>query len=194
MKTIHITFDELTEQMVPTHISSGPDPNLLMPGPISSGLVPNHVPTPPYVPLTNKELEILFQPMFDEYFEPLYVERPVPPALAVPAPVVSAGTPFSTTVDQDAPSISHSPSSSMIQAPVSLQDVIVGPILEDHPVAQAINDPIVNPFAQEPSSAESSSRDANTVEPIHVTQPHDHLRRWTKDHPINNIVGNPSHP
>ncbi|GJU06264.1 retrovirus-related pol polyprotein from transposon TNT 1-94 [Tanacetum coccineum] len=38
----------------------GPAHNLLTPGPISSGLVPNPPPVAPYVPPTNKELEILF--------------------------------------------------------------------------------------------------------------------------------------
>nr|GEZ09262.1 integrase, catalytic region, zinc finger, CCHC-type, peptidase aspartic, catalytic [Tanacetum cinerariifolium] len=52
---------------------------------------------------TNKELEILFQPMFDEYLEPPRAKRPVSPAQAEQAPVNSAGTPSSTTIDQDAP-------------------------------------------------------------------------------------------
>nr|GEY25401.1 hypothetical protein [Tanacetum cinerariifolium] len=82
-----------------------PVPIFLMPGQISSGLVPNLVPATPYVPPTNKDLEILFQPMFDEYLEPPRVERPVSPTLAVQAPVNSTGTPSSTTIDQDAPSL-----------------------------------------------------------------------------------------
>ncbi|GJV57949.1 integrase, catalytic region, zinc finger, CCHC-type containing protein [Tanacetum coccineum] len=69
METIHVTFDELTEQTAPVHSSSGPNPNLLTPGPISSRLVPNSAPAIPYVPPTNKDLELLFQPMFDEYFK-----------------------------------------------------------------------------------------------------------------------------
>nr|GFB12777.1 retrovirus-related Pol polyprotein from transposon TNT 1-94 [Tanacetum cinerariifolium] len=40
-----------------------------MPGQISSRLVPNPVPAAPYVPPTDKELEILFRSMFDEYLE-----------------------------------------------------------------------------------------------------------------------------
>ncbi|GKD42297.1 hypothetical protein Tco_1266942 [Tanacetum coccineum] len=108
METIHVQFDELTEHMAPTQLSTGPAPTFLMPGQISSGLVPNPVPATPYAPPTNKELEILFQPMFDEYMEPPRVERPVSPAPAVPAPVHSAGTPSSTTIDQDAPSPSPS--------------------------------------------------------------------------------------
>nr|GEW71772.1 retrovirus-related Pol polyprotein from transposon TNT 1-94 [Tanacetum cinerariifolium] len=74
---------------------------------ISLGLVPNSVPAAPYVPPTNKELEILFQPMFDEYLEPPRVERPVSPVLPVLVLVNSAarstiieGNPFAP-VDND---------------------------------------------------------------------------------------------
>ncbi|GKD29722.1 integrase, catalytic region, zinc finger, CCHC-type containing protein [Tanacetum coccineum] len=114
METIHVQFDELTEQIDPMHISTRPKPILLTPGQISSGLVPNSVPAAPYVLPTNKDLEILFQITFDEYLEPLSDEISVPLALAVKVPVVSADTPYSTTIDQDAPSTSHSPSSSEV--------------------------------------------------------------------------------
>ncbi|GJS84865.1 retrovirus-related pol polyprotein from transposon TNT 1-94 [Tanacetum coccineum] len=79
METIHVQFDELTEQMAPVQSSPGPAPSLLTPGPISSGLVPNPAPAIPYVPPTNKELEMLFQPMFDEYFNPPGIRQdPIP--------------------------------------------------------------------------------------------------------------------
>ncbi|GKD89924.1 hypothetical protein Tco_1365431, partial [Tanacetum coccineum] len=78
METIHVIFDELTKQTALIHSSLGPAHNLLTPGPINSGLVPNPPPTAPYVPPTNKELEILFQPMFDEYFESSTVDHLVP--------------------------------------------------------------------------------------------------------------------
>ncbi|GJY66856.1 retrovirus-related pol polyprotein from transposon TNT 1-94 [Tanacetum coccineum] len=64
----------------PSRKGTGPAPTFLTPGQISSGLVPNPVPAAPSVPPTNKELEILFQPMFDEYLEPPRVERLVSPA------------------------------------------------------------------------------------------------------------------
>nr|GEV50761.1 retrovirus-related Pol polyprotein from transposon TNT 1-94 [Tanacetum cinerariifolium] len=57
---------------------------------ISLGLVPNLVPAASYVPPTNKELEILFPLMFDEYLEPPCVERLVSPATAVPVLVILA--------------------------------------------------------------------------------------------------------
>nr|GFC91643.1 hypothetical protein [Tanacetum cinerariifolium] len=90
METIHVQFDELTEPMALVHLGTGPAPDFLTPGQISSGLVPNSVHATPYAPLTNKELEILFQPMFDEYLEPPCAERPVSPAQAEQAPVNSA--------------------------------------------------------------------------------------------------------
>ncbi|GJU03911.1 hypothetical protein Tco_1114249 [Tanacetum coccineum] len=137
-------------------------------------------------------MEILFQPMFDEYFEPPRAERPVPPAPAIQVPIDSAGTPSSTTIDQDAPSTSHSLSSSEVQAPILHQGVAVGPTIEDNPFAQAKKYPFVNVFAFEPSSEESSSGDVSSAESNQVSQSHDHLRKWTKDHLIDNMIGNHS--
>nr|GEX48437.1 putative ribonuclease H-like domain-containing protein [Tanacetum cinerariifolium] len=122
-----------------------PTPNILTPGHISSGLVPNPVPATPYVPPTNKDLDILFQPMFDEYLEPPRVKRPGSPAQAVQALVISAGTPSSTTIDQDAPS-------------------------------------------------PSISYNVRSTELTYVSQTHYHLSKWSKDHPLDNVIGNPSRP
>ncbi|GKA67010.1 putative ribonuclease H-like domain-containing protein [Tanacetum coccineum] len=195
METIHVQFDELTEQMAPVQISTGPAPTFLTPGQISSGLVPNPVPAAPYVPPTNKELEILFQPMFDEYLEPPRVDRPVSPALAVPVPVNSAGTPSSTTIDQDAPSPSHSPSSSAIQSPSLHQGVAAeSSLMEENPFAPVDNDPFINIFAPEPTSEASLSRDVSSAESTYVSQTLHHLGKWSKDHPLDNVIGNPSRP
>nr|GEX87156.1 retrovirus-related Pol polyprotein from transposon TNT 1-94 [Tanacetum cinerariifolium] len=194
METIHVQFNELSEPMAPVQLGSGPAPSFLMHRQISSWLVPNPVPAP-HVPPINKELEILFQLMFDEYLEPPRVERPVSPATAVQVSVISVGTSSSTTIDQDAPSPSHSPSSSELQPPISHQGVAVGStIIEDNPFAHADNDPFVNVFSPEPSSEASSSGDASSAESTHVTQPHNHLIKWSKDHPLDNVIGNPSRP
>ncbi|GJQ93502.1 retrovirus-related pol polyprotein from transposon TNT 1-94 [Tanacetum coccineum] len=195
METIHVQFDELSEPMAPVQHSTGPAPTFLTPRQISSGLVPNPVPAAPYVPPTNKDMVILFQPMFDEYLEPLHVKRPVSPAPAVPVPVNLAGTPSYTTIDQDAPSPSHSPSSSTLQSPSSHQGVAVGsPIIKDNPFALVDNNPFVNVFALEPSFKASPSRDVSSAESTHITQPHHHLRKWSKDHPLDNVIGHPSRP
>ncbi|GKE71046.1 retrovirus-related pol polyprotein from transposon TNT 1-94, partial [Tanacetum coccineum] len=124
------------------------------------GLVPNLVPAAPYVPPINKELEILFQPMFDEYMEPPRVKRPVSPAPAVLVPVNSAGTPSFTTIDQDAPSPSHSLSSSAFQS-TSLHKGVAADstLMKDNPFAPVDNHPFINIFSPKPSSEASSSRD-----------------------------------
>ncbi|GJV23696.1 retrovirus-related pol polyprotein from transposon TNT 1-94 [Tanacetum coccineum] len=133
--------------------------------------------------------------MFDEYLEPPRFERPVYPAPAVPVPVTSAGTPSSTTIDQDAPSPSCSPSSSALQSPCSHQGVAAGStIIEDNPFDPIDNNPFINVFAPEPSFEASSSGDVSSTELTHVTQPHHHLRKWSKDYPLDNVIGNPSRP
>ncbi|GKC17519.1 retrovirus-related pol polyprotein from transposon TNT 1-94 [Tanacetum coccineum] len=131
--------------------------------------------------------------MFDEYLETPRVERPVSPALAVPVLVNSACTPSSTTIDQDAPSLSRSPSSSALQSPSSYQGVSAGStIIEDSPFAPVDNNPFVNVFALKHSSEASSSGDVCSAESTHVSQPHHHLEKWSKDHPLDNVIGNPS--
>nr|GEV81624.1 hypothetical protein [Tanacetum cinerariifolium] len=160
METIHIQFDELSEPMDPVQLSTRPTPTFLTPRQISLRFVPNSVPAAPYVPPTNKDLEILFQPMFDEYLEPLRIERLVSPAPAVLASVNTIGTPSSTTIDQNAHSSSHSPSSLEIQS-LSLQQNVAAEstIMEDNSPSPFDNDLFVNVFALEPSFEASSSGD-----------------------------------
>ncbi|GJW51031.1 hypothetical protein Tco_0092382 [Tanacetum coccineum] len=93
-----------------------------------------------YVLSTDKDLELLFQPMFDEYFEVTRVDEPIPSTTVVNAQVVPPGTSVSTTFAQDAPST-------------------IGPTIEDTPITQATLHPLVNPVTGEPSSAQSSSGD-----------------------------------
>nr|GEV76985.1 reverse transcriptase domain-containing protein [Tanacetum cinerariifolium] len=112
---------------------------------------------------TNKHMEILFQPMFDEYLEPPRVDRPVSLASAVPVHVNSAGTPSSTAIDQDAPSPSHSPSSSTLQSPCLHQGVAgESNLMDENSFAPVDKDPFINIFALEPASAASSSGDTSS--------------------------------
>ncbi|GJX04712.1 putative ribonuclease H-like domain-containing protein [Tanacetum coccineum] len=183
IETIHVTFDEMHQTMAPVRMSSGPEPIIMTPRQLKSGLAP-----------TDKELEMLFQPMFDEYFEQSRVNEPVPSATAVNAQVVPPGTSLSTTIAQDAPSTSASSSTSDMHHPVRHQGIAEEPTLEDSPITHDALHPSFNPVTGEPGSTQSSSGNVNSAEPNQVTQPPDHLRRWTKDHPLDNIVGNPSRP
>ncbi|GKG10825.1 hypothetical protein Tco_0342225, partial [Tanacetum coccineum] len=139
---------------------------------------------------TNKELEILFQPMFDEYLEPTRVERPVSHSLAVLVSVTSSGTPSSTTIDQDAHSPSHSPSSSALQS-LSLHQGFAAesPHMEYNPFAPIDNGHFINVFAPKPRSEASSFGDLSSAESPYVSQTLHHLGKWSKDHPLDNIIG-----
>ncbi|GKC16815.1 retrovirus-related pol polyprotein from transposon TNT 1-94, partial [Tanacetum coccineum] len=90
----------------------GPAPNLLMPGPISSGLVPNPVHDP--LPSVAQDL------------------------------VIPTGPLVSISIDLEAP------------------------------------------------SGTSSSGEIMMPELNQSTQPHEHIRKWTDSHPLDNIIGNPS--
>ncbi|GJR71893.1 retrovirus-related pol polyprotein from transposon TNT 1-94 [Tanacetum coccineum] len=185
---------ELTEQTAPVHSSSGPAPNLLTPGPISSGLVPNSAPAIPYVPPTNKDLELLFQPMFDEYFETLMGDHQMPPIPAAPTLAIPTGPSVSISFDHDAPSGSHSPSSSAHQSSSVHHGVATEHSFEVNPFAATEHEPFVNVFAPDPNSEASSSGTLTITTPNQSTQPHEHLRKWTDSHPLDNIIGNPSRP
>ncbi|GJU34720.1 hypothetical protein Tco_1183074 [Tanacetum coccineum] len=77
----------------------------------------NLVSPTPYVSPSKKDYEILFQPLFDEYFSPL--PRIVSPNLAVvtaPRAIDPVGSTSPTTIDQDVPSASTSPTNQEIQS------------------------------------------------------------------------------
>ncbi|GJU15389.1 hypothetical protein Tco_1143355 [Tanacetum coccineum] len=95
METIHVTFDEMHQSMAPVGMSSGPKPFIKTPGQLKSGLAP-----------TDKELEMLFQPMFDKHLKQSRVNEPVPSSTEINAHVVPPGRTLSTTIAQDAPSTS----------------------------------------------------------------------------------------
>ncbi|GKA23306.1 integrase, catalytic region, zinc finger, CCHC-type containing protein [Tanacetum coccineum] len=186
IETIHVNFDELTV-MAFKQYSSEPGPQLLTPGITSSGLMQNPPSPTPYVPPTKKDLDIFFQPMFDEYFNP-------PPSVAshVPEPADSTRTPSSTSIDQDAPSLST------CQTPQETQSLVIPFGVEeqfhDIEVAHLDNDPFFAVPIQELNSKESSSRDVIPTNVHSVNKPPEHLKKWTKDHLSDNFIGNPSRP
>ncbi|GKB43263.1 hypothetical protein Tco_0888205 [Tanacetum coccineum] len=109
-------------------------------------LVPNPPPSTPFVPTLRHEWDLVFQPVFDEFFSPPASVASLVPVKEAPAPVESTGSPSSTTVDQDA----SSPKSSS-------SDVISTTVHSDAPISE-------------------------------------HLSKWTKYHPLQKIIGDPSRP
>ncbi|GJU14962.1 retrovirus-related pol polyprotein from transposon TNT 1-94 [Tanacetum coccineum] len=134
------------------------------------------------------------KPMFDEYFETSTVDRLVPPTPAPQAPVNPSGPSVSIPIDQEAPSGSYSPSSSDHQYSSVHQGVAVEHSFKVNPFAVDDPKPFVNVFASDHNSEASSSGVITRTESNQTTQPHEHLRKWTTSHLIDNIIRNPSRP
>ncbi|GKD98191.1 hypothetical protein Tco_1382088 [Tanacetum coccineum] len=137
---------------------------------------------------------MLFQLMFDEYLKQSRVNEPVPSATKINAQVVPPGIFLSTTIAQDAPSTGTSSSTSDMPHPVRHQEIDEEPTLKDPPINHEVLHPSHNLITRDPGSVRSSSGNVNSAEPNQVNYPPDHLRKWTKDHPLDNIVGNLSRP
>nr|GEY02380.1 retrotransposon protein, putative, unclassified [Tanacetum cinerariifolium] len=156
----------------------------LLRGRVSSKLVPNPPLPTPYVPPTKKEWDMLFQPMFDEYFNtPPSVASPVP-AVAALVPIDLTGLPSSTPVDQDTPSPSTLQTTQALQSLVSSLNVLEE--FHDIEVAHLNNDPFFGVVIQELTFKESSLRDVIPTNVHSANQPPEHLSKWTKDHPLDN--------
>nr|GFB35208.1 hypothetical protein [Tanacetum cinerariifolium] len=179
--------------------SSGPALNEMTPGTISSGLVQKSSSSASYVPPSRNDWDLLFQPLFDELLNP-------PPsvdnqAAEVTAPIAEVipqvdddltGSPSSTTVDQYAPSLSKSLTPIEIQSLVILQDV--GNDNLDIEVAYMRNVLLLGVPIPEVTSKQTSSMASpqSNVQPNHHMTHHN--SKWTKDHPLNYIIGPLSRP
>ncbi|GKA77352.1 retrovirus-related pol polyprotein from transposon TNT 1-94 [Tanacetum coccineum] len=105
IEIIHVTFDELTA-MTSKQFSSGPRLHSMTPTTSSSGLVSNPVSQHPCIPPKRDDWDHLFQPMFDEYFNPPTIVVSSVQEAAAPRAVVIVYSPVSTSIDQDASSAS----------------------------------------------------------------------------------------
>ncbi|GJS97682.1 retrovirus-related pol polyprotein from transposon TNT 1-94 [Tanacetum coccineum] len=150
METIHVMFDELTT-MASKQFSSGPAPQLMTPRTLNSGFVTNPIPQPPYVQPTKNYWDILFQPMFDEFFNP-------PESVVSLVPTVVARRPTYPTG------------------------------VKEHIQTAHFDDPFHGILHEDSTSQESSSNVQSTNTPFEL------LGKWTKNHPLANVIGNPSRP
>ncbi|GKF95514.1 hypothetical protein Tco_0288249, partial [Tanacetum coccineum] len=102
----------------------------------------------------------------------------------------STSLPSSTTVDQDAPSASNSQTLPETQSPVISNDVEE----ENHDLDVAhMNN---NPFFGIPI-LENDSESSSDVIPtgVHTAAPNsEHVNKWTKDHPLDNIISELERP
>nr|GEX29669.1 uncharacterized mitochondrial protein AtMg00810-like [Tanacetum cinerariifolium] len=193
IKTIHVDFDELTA-MASEQSSSGPALHDMTPGTISSGLVHTNTPSTSYVPPSRNDWDLLFQPMFDELLNPPpsgvnQAPEAIAPIVEVIPPVNAnlTSSPSSTMVEQDAPSTSNSTTPTETQSSVIPQDVEDDNL--DMEVAHMGSDPLVEiPIPDINSEQSTIPASPQVIMQTDHSLPHN-SSKWTKDHPLNNIIG-----
>nr|GEW07757.1 retrovirus-related Pol polyprotein from transposon TNT 1-94 [Tanacetum cinerariifolium] len=99
----------------------------------------------------------------------------------VPRTIDLADSPVSTLINQDAPSTSISSSQEQEHSPIISQG------FEESPKTPHFHD---DPFHESLHEDSTSQGLSSNVRPIHTL--FKSLGRWTKDHPIENVVGDPS--
>ncbi|GKC00328.1 hypothetical protein Tco_0986464, partial [Tanacetum coccineum] len=111
------------------------------------------------------------------------LQQPFSPVLVANAPRVIdlADSPVSTSIDQDAPSTSNPSTQDQEHSPIISQG------FEESPKTPHFHDDPLHEFLHEDSTSQGSS---SNVRPIHT--PFESLGRWTKDHPISNVIGDHS--
>ncbi|GKD37383.1 retrovirus-related pol polyprotein from transposon TNT 1-94, partial [Tanacetum coccineum] len=175
METIHVTFDELTE-IASEQFGSGLAPQLMTSRYISSGVVQNPIPQQPYQSPTKNDWDILFQPMFDEFFNPPKSVVSLVPTAVTQRRVNLTGSPSSMLNDKDAPSISVSST----QQPV--KSLSISPVVVEMNQSTHFDDP-----------CHENLHDVSTSPSVDSFQtPGGILGKWTKDHPLSNVISNPS--
>ncbi|GJV60605.1 hypothetical protein Tco_1466705 [Tanacetum coccineum] len=131
----------------------------MTPATSSSGLVSNPIPQKPCNTSIRDDWDRLFQPMFDEYFNPPTIVVSLVPVAAAPRVVDLADSPVSTLIDQDALSTSIPSTQEQEHSPIISQGFKESPkMLHFH------DDPLYESLHEDSTSQGSSSN----VRPIHT--------------------------
>ncbi|GJV61064.1 retrovirus-related pol polyprotein from transposon TNT 1-94 [Tanacetum coccineum] len=152
-------------------------------GRIGSGLVTTL--TTPSVPPTEKQLSELFQPLFDEDEEFLL---DVHPHLVNVAPPRAPDSPSTTTVTEDAPAATTITSPSQTSPP---DTGVNGP---EHTFTTSGSESFENSVTNEFDSEASSSGTINVNPTLQNNPPIVYGQKWTKDHPLENVIGDINRP
>nr|GEX22970.1 reverse transcriptase domain-containing protein [Tanacetum cinerariifolium] len=167
METIHVNFDELP-QMASNHVSSNPVPQCqktaLEYDSLSPGLqCQENVPHVARTVTTSNELDLLFSLMFDELLNGSS-QTTTEPTCQVPT---------------QAPTVA------------STENINQAEMIAEN--AQVENDDFINIFCtpvQDRGETSSHHVDSSNMHTFYQHRPSEH--RWTKDHPLEQVIGNPS--
>ncbi|GJS40792.1 retrovirus-related pol polyprotein from transposon TNT 1-94 [Tanacetum coccineum] len=142
----------------------------------------NVSPSADTIVLSQQEWDLIFGPLYDEFFN------------AGTSSVNNSSSPTNNSKQQDTPPTTNNPSSTKATTPTTnVND-------EENNDNQAKDtqfhqDEFINPLCTPVREiAESSSHNIDHSNMHTFYQPHDFEYRWTKDHPLEQVCGNPSKP
>nr|GEV62406.1 hypothetical protein [Tanacetum cinerariifolium] len=206
IETVNVTFDELSVMAFEQN-SSRPGLQSMTSGQISSELEFTYAPSiiTPERP-SERDLDILFEPLHNEFLGGRSTEAPrvihVAPVLqnlqapttsmsfqdSAPVPTNSLNTPVSSH-NADATSQQHAQQQRNLTpwSTASAVDNVLNVVFE--------GGLFVNPFGT--PSTESVVSSTQYVDPSNMHtfyQPYPHDYQWTKDHPLEQVIGEPSRP
>nr|GFB36347.1 hypothetical protein [Tanacetum cinerariifolium] len=191
METMNVTFYELStiafkqwsskpglQSMISRQISSGLDLTY------ASSTITSQKPT-------ERELDLLFEAMYDDYIggQPSAAPRTY---LVAPANQVLQTLTSSTTTADTALTSTNSSSQAADIPNTSHDDVD-----ELNSNAMVDGNTFVNPFANSSTSTAVASSSSQNVDPSNMHmfyQPYPHEFQWTKEHPLEQVIGEPSRP
>ncbi|GJT75204.1 retrovirus-related pol polyprotein from transposon TNT 1-94 [Tanacetum coccineum] len=188
VESIHLRFDEIKEmsetsvdndtsglvpqrQKASDYDNSSPAPQLQNVSPSADTTVPSQ-----------QELDLLFGPLYDEFFN------------AGNSSVNKSSSTTNNSKQQDTPPTMNNPSSTEPTTPTTNvhAEENNNNQAEDTQVQQA---EFINPFCTPVREvSESSSHNIDNSNMHTFNQPQDSEYRWTKDHPLTQVHGNPSKP
>nr|GEY51751.1 putative ribonuclease H-like domain-containing protein [Tanacetum cinerariifolium] len=207
MEMMNVTFDELSAMAFEQN-SLRPGLQSLTSRQISSELELTYAPSTmtPQRP-SERDLDILFEPLHNEYLggRPSKAPRIIPAALVLqnlqaptaptmsiqdsaPAPTNSSNTPVSShNVDAQSQQHAQQQGNHTLSPTASAADDVSNAVFD--------GDLFVNPFAT--PSTEFVVSSTLYVDPSNMHtfyQPYPHNYQWTKDHPLDQVIGEPSRP
>nr|GEY80012.1 hypothetical protein [Tanacetum cinerariifolium] len=170
MESIHVNFDELPH-MASDHVSSDPAPEYR-------------------TVTTSNELDLLFSPMFDELL------NGSSKVVSKSSSVTTADAP-NQCQQHTTPLNNHITLAPTCQVPTqvptvaSTENMNQAEMVEEY--AQVENDEFINIFCtpvQDQGETSSCHVDSSSMHTFYQHHPSEH--RWTKDHPLEQVIGNPS--
>ncbi|GJV01903.1 retrovirus-related pol polyprotein from transposon TNT 1-94 [Tanacetum coccineum] len=203
VETIHVNFDELP-QMASDHVSSDPglqclttvlEQDSLSPGP----QIPKNVPQVAKIVTTSNELELLYSPMFSELLNGtshVVSKSSAGHATDNPDKCQQHNTNYSSTTTDvvDPPPLNiHSKHQTLTQVPTVTAPENIIQAKTNTENAQFDEDEFINIFStpvQEQGETSSLHVDSSNMHTFFQHYPS--AQRWTKDHLLEQVIGNPS--